>query len=241
LPINISTNPLLLWFDPSIASTITFSSIKNRINASSKNELIAFEELKIVSIYNKNMIEIYNIDPRESGLVFMSQDLIFTTTGLTIFIVYIITDIYDYITLFTTGIISNSYYPISMYNNQRILNDITSQSKITIGKSDDNIYITLYTVSINILSGSAQWYEAIYNKSNTRKSNIIFPNVTSFKQDKEANNILFGGTNGWDIDGTFYGNIGEILVYNNFLDPTISSVSSLYNKNVSYLKNKWNI
>jgi hypothetical protein len=109
------------------------------------------------------------------------------------------------------------------------------------------------------VSGSAHWYEAIYNRRNTRKPDsdpIIFPNVTSFNQRNSkydpkninpafnlyfnTNYLYFGGTQG-DINASFSGNIGEILVYNNFLDPTISSVYSLYNQNVLYLKKKWNI
>jgi hypothetical protein len=129
------------------------------------------------------MIKINNIDPANtytSALQYRIQDLIFTTTGITIFMVYIISNKYKYTTLFTTENNTDNY-PINMYNNQRILNNITKPSNITIGESGDDMYVTLYTVSINILSGSAYWYEAIYNKTNKRKSHsIIFPNVTSF-------------------------------------------------------------
>jgi hypothetical protein len=55
------------------------------------------------------------------------------------------------------------------------------------------------------------------------------------------NVLLFGGSDGWEVNGTFSGSIGEILVYNNFLDPTDYTVTSLYNKQVIYLKTKWNI
>ena len=191
------------------------------------------------------MIEINNNDPenKNCALQYMTLSKIFTTTGITIFMVYFIKRKYDYISLFTTENSINNNYPINMYNNQRFLNGTTKESpKITIGNLDDDVYITLYTVSINILSGSAKWYEAIYNQINTIKSEpIIFPNVTSFTQDSTSNYIIFGGTYGWEFPGAFSGNIGEILVYDNFLDPTSYSVSSVYNQNVSYLRNKWNI
>jgi hypothetical protein len=174
-------------------------------------------------------------------LWYNSSSQIFTTTGITIFMVYFISRTYDNICLLTTEN-GNNIYPIYVYNNQRMLNGDTKQSNITIGKSNDNI-ITLYTCSINISSESAQWYEAIYNQQNTLKSNpITFPGVTSFIQSRNNDYLLgFGGSTGWLGNYSFTGNIGEILVYDNFLDPTISSDSSLYNQNVSYLRNKWNI
>jgi len=263
LPINNSTNPLLFWFDPTDASTIKSDIIKSKIDyivnyrddkgKDHTQTLIAslypsnltdtIIDLKIVSMNNINMININNNDLENipNGLEFLSLYKIFSTTGLTIFIVYFMSQVYDYTSFITTENYNNNY-PIKMYNNQRILNGVTKQSKITIGKSDDNKYITLYTVSINVSSGTGQWYETIYNNHNTSITDtIIFPNVTYFKQDNISNRIAFGGPLSTYINGAFSGNIGEILVYNNFLDPINSSSSSLYNQNVSYLKNKWNI
>ena len=203
--------------------------------------------LEIVSMNNNNMIKISN-DPTTNaiGLQYAILSNIFTTTGLTIFIVYFIKQKYNDTSLITTEY-DGHLYPFKVYNNKRILNGITKDSTIIIGNSDEDKYITLYTFSINLSSGSgsvSQWSEALYNKNPSKSNTITFQGASSFSYDN-IGLLAFGGPtslpNGTYSNSAFNGNIGEILVYNNFLDPVNLDNTTAYNQNVSYLRNKWNI
>jgi len=181
-----------------------------------------------------NFVKLYNFG------YFNYTDLInankFTTASMTIFIVY-----------FTVPIPATSLYSSSLYqsslisgnnlfeitDNKRILNTIIIPTQFDV-HTDALLKITLYTASIKQIGSNVVWNEKIYNNTDKFSYSYTFPNVVTWPS---CSSINIGGS----PNTGFSGNLGEVIIVNNYLDPNSPNLTDPYNIIVINLLNKWNI
>ncbi len=159
---------------------------------------------------------------------------LFTTNTMTIFIVYKVistTSPIDNTSTINTSVLTANNKPFDINTNIRSINNTPVTSSIMLGR--DDLTLTLYTASVKTISGTVYWNEKIYNENGVKSDNLTISGINTWDT---SGNILSIGGNTTNTTG-FYGDIGEILVYNRYLDP----LSRDYIQNVLFLLQRFEI
>jgi hypothetical protein len=216
-----------------LLSTVTESTFnKDYLPISIDNQNLPIRELSAFGGLQSQMLRLFNYGSYSFVNVPSPVDPLFTNNAMTIFIVYNVistTSPIDNKTIINTSVLTANNKPFDIYKNIRSINNKSVTSSIMIGS--DDLTLTLYTASVNTSAGTVYWNEKIYNENGVKSANLTISGVTAWDT---SGNILNIGGNSAGTTG-FYGNIGDILVYNTILD------SNSYINNVLYLLQKFKI